>query len=129
MEITPTMDEGLSTIPPTDVWGQSGLSRVGRRLDCVSAVLADRVLFSCGDCHAMQGHDEVCGTAIETCMNAALRFAVLKDLLSVTAPQYMNSPTVFHARSMRSWELLPTLWRRRPRSSAISCSAWLRRTG
>ncbi|RLL94122.1 hypothetical protein CFD26_102507 [Aspergillus turcosus] len=86
MEITPTMDEGLSTIPPTDVWGQSGLSRVGHRLDC--------------------GHDEVCSTAIETCMNAALQFAVLKDLLSVTALRYMISPTEFHARSMRSWEFL-----------------------
>ena len=36
-------------------------------------------LFSLGDTHAAQGDGEVCGTAIESPMNVALKFDLVKD--------------------------------------------------
>jgi acetamidase/formamidase len=43
-------------------------------------------LFSLGDTHAAQGDGEVCGTAIETAMDAVVRLTVRKDV-RVDAPQ------------------------------------------
>jgi acetamidase/formamidase len=44
-------------------------------------------LFSLGDTHAAQGDGEVCGTAIETSMDVAVRLSVRRDI-SVQAPQF-----------------------------------------
>jgi acetamidase/formamidase len=44
-------------------------------------------LFSLGDTHAAQGDGEVCGTAIETAMDAVVRLTVRKDV-RVEAPQF-----------------------------------------
>jgi acetamidase/formamidase len=42
-------------------------------------VLAEGGHFSCGDAHAAQGDGEVCVSAVETYMDATLRFTLLKD--------------------------------------------------
>ncbi|MEA2578983.1 MAG: hypothetical protein QOD78_2571, partial [Chloroflexota bacterium] len=47
--------------------------------------------LSVGDGHAAQGDGEVCGTAIETPMEATLRLTVRKDL-HVTAPEFLTAP-------------------------------------
>jgi len=44
-------------------------------------------LFSLGDTHAAQGDGEVCGTAIETAMDAVVRLTVRKDV-RVDAPEF-----------------------------------------
>jgi acetamidase/formamidase len=44
-------------------------------------------LFSLGDTHAAQGDGEVCGTAIETAMEVAVRLSVRRDF-AIDAPQY-----------------------------------------
>ena len=51
------------------------------------AVQVEGALFSCGDAHAAQGDGEVCVTAIEVPMFAALRFTLDKDR-SIPAPQF-----------------------------------------
>jgi acetamidase/formamidase len=48
-------------------------------------------LFSCGDAHAAQGDGEVCVTAIEAPMYAALRFTVERGR-RIPAPQYRTAP-------------------------------------
>jgi acetamidase/formamidase len=48
---------------------------------------AEGGLFSLGDTHAAQGDGEVCGTAIETAMDVAVRLSVRRDF-RVDAPQY-----------------------------------------
>jgi acetamidase/formamidase len=44
-------------------------------------------LFSVGDTHAAQGDGEVCGTAIETAMDAVLRLSIRRDVAFET-PHY-----------------------------------------
>ncbi len=48
-------------------------------------------LFSIGDTHSAQGDGEVCGTAIETAMEVAVRLSVRHDF-RVEAPQYRIPP-------------------------------------
>jgi acetamidase/formamidase len=50
-------------------------------------VAVDGALFSVGDTHAAMGDAEVCGTAVETAMDIAVRLTVRRDL-SVHYPQY-----------------------------------------
>jgi acetamidase/formamidase len=44
-------------------------------------------MFSVGDTHAAMGDAEVCGTAVETAMDIAVRLSVRTDL-RIDAPQY-----------------------------------------
>jgi acetamidase/formamidase len=48
-------------------------------------------LFSVGDTHSAQGDGEVCGTAIVTAMEVAVRLSVWRDF-RVEAPQYRSPP-------------------------------------
>ena len=78
----------LSTIPP-DVHGGNMDTRhlvVGSTL--FLPVFVPGARFSIGDGHATQGDGEVCGTAIETPMRAAVRLTVRKDV-HVTAPEFL----------------------------------------
>ncbi|KAL4890026.1 hypothetical protein BDV59DRAFT_101354 [Aspergillus ambiguus] len=99
MGVAPATDDGLSTVPPTDVGGNLDCRDLTVGSTVYLPVFADGALFSCGDGHATQGHGEVCGTAIETPMKATLRFEVLKGQPWVTAPQYKIPPAVADARS------------------------------
>ena len=78
----------LSTIPP-DVHGGNMDTRhlvVGSTL--FLPVFVPGARFSIGDGHATQGDGEVCGTAIETPMQAVVRLTVRKDV-RVTAPEFL----------------------------------------
>lgn len=77
------------TIPPRENGGNMDLRQliVGSKL--YLPVLVEGALFSCGDGHASQGDGEVCGTAIETCMKATLRFNVIKDY-HLKEPQFVT---------------------------------------
>jgi acetamidase/formamidase len=50
-------------------------------------------LFSLGDTHAVQGDGEVCGTAIESQMNVALKFDLVKGA-EIAFPHYRTSGPV-----------------------------------
>ncbi|KAH8423133.1 acetamidase/formamidase family protein [Aspergillus melleus] len=87
-----TSDNDLSVIPPNEAGGN---------IDCCDLTIGSTVylpvqttgaLFSCGDGHAVQGHGEVCGTAIETPIKATLRFEVCKNQPWVKTPHYEIPP-------------------------------------
>jgi acetamidase/formamidase len=59
-------------------------------------------LFSLGDGHAAQGDGEVCGTAIETPMQARVRLSVRKDL-AVTAPEFETTGPLGASTNTAAW--------------------------
>jgi acetamidase/formamidase len=59
--------------------------RVGTTL--LLPVGVEGALFSLGDTHAAMGDGEVCGTAVETAMDTAVRLTVRRDV-SLDYPQY-----------------------------------------
>ncbi|HEY3728694.1 MAG TPA: acetamidase/formamidase family protein [Solirubrobacteraceae bacterium] len=76
-----------SVVPPSKWGGNMDIKhlRVGTTLFLPVAVPG--ALFSVGDTHAAMGDGEVCGTAVETAMDIAVRLTVRKDI-SARYPQY-----------------------------------------
>ena len=62
-------------------------STCGRGATLYLPVGVQGALFSVGDTHAAMGDAEVCGTAVETAMDIAVRLSVRRDL-SIQYPQY-----------------------------------------
>ena len=77
------------TVPPRENGGNMDLRQLTKGSKLYLPVLVEGALFSCGDGHASQGDCEVCGSAIETCMNATLRFRVIKDY-PLKEPQFVT---------------------------------------
>jgi acetamidase/formamidase len=74
MGLAPAEPGEHSTIPPRAVGGNIDIARLTAGSTLYLPVEVEGALFSCGDGHAAQGHGEVCGTGIETALNATLRF-------------------------------------------------------
>lgn len=72
-----------STIPPRHVGGNMDIRDLGVGCELILPVACKGALFSAGDTHAAQGDGEVCGTAIESPVNALLEFEIIKG----AAPQ------------------------------------------
>ncbi len=79
-----------STIPPYRHGGNMDTRHLTRGVTLYLPVEVEGALFSVGDGHAAQGDGEVCGTAIETPMRAAVRLTARKDL-TVRAPQFQTA--------------------------------------
>ncbi|GKT65689.1 acetamidase formamidase [Colletotrichum tofieldiae] len=86
--IAPAEDGDFSTIPPLETGGNMDCRHITQGTKLYLPVRVPGAMFSCGDGHAAQGDGEVCGTAIETPMKAALRFTIRKDMPYVTSPHY-----------------------------------------
>jgi acetamidase/formamidase len=83
---------GQLAVAPPKAYGRQNSKEpreFGGNLDCKNLVAGstiylpvwnDGALFSTGDGHAAQGHGEVDGTAIETCLKGTFEFHVRKDL-------------------------------------------------
>ena len=85
-------EPGSHSIVPPSRWGgnmDTKHLRVGTTL--YRPVGVEGALFSVGDTHSAQGDGEVCGTAIETAMDASLRLSVRRDF-RIDAPQYRVPP-------------------------------------
>jgi len=67
-----------SIIPPRRVGGNMDVRDIAEGTELYLPVEVEGALFSVGDGHAAQGDGEVCGTAIETSMNVALKFELIK---------------------------------------------------
>jgi len=78
-----------STIPPAEFGGNMDTRHLTAGATLYLPVFVPGARFSMGDGHAAQGDGEVCGTAIETPMRAAVRLSVRKDL-HVTAPEFIT---------------------------------------
>jgi acetamidase/formamidase len=76
MGVAPADPGAHSTIPPRAVGGNIDIARLTAGTTLYLPVQVEGALFSCGDGHAAQGRGEVCGTAIETALNATLRFGI-----------------------------------------------------
>jgi acetamidase/formamidase len=79
-----------SVIPPSRFGGNIDVRHLTAGATLFLPVGVEGALFSAGDGHAAQGDGEVCGSAIETGMEIALRLNVRRDI-RVDAPQLLVS--------------------------------------
>jgi len=88
MGVAPDTDEMLDTIPPRANGGNLDDPNLVAGTTVYFPVFAKGGLFSIGDTHAVQGHGEVSGTAIETPMRIVYEIRVIKGGRSIAEPQY-----------------------------------------
>lgn len=69
-----------SIVPPRRVGGNMDIRDLAAGTELYLPVEVPGALFSVGDTHAAQGDGEICGTAIESPMEIAAKFEVVKDL-------------------------------------------------
>ncbi|TFY66385.1 hypothetical protein EVG20_g4701 [Dentipellis fragilis] len=81
-----------STIPPYHTGGNIDTRHMTVGSTLYLPVEVEGALFSCGDGHAAQGDGEVCGTAIETIVQAKFRFTVRKDKSYTKTPHFKTPP-------------------------------------
>ena len=87
MGVCPAGATAQPVVPPGIFGGNMDIRQTVRGSTLYLPVQVEEALFSCGDAHGAQGDGEVCGTAIESPMFAALRFT-LEKRRSIPAPQY-----------------------------------------
>jgi acetamidase/formamidase len=87
MGVCPEGARDQSILPPGTFGGNMDIRQTVRGSTVYFPVQVEGALFSCGDAHAAQGDGEVCVTAIESPMMAALRFTLDKDR-TIPAPQF-----------------------------------------
>jgi acetamidase/formamidase len=80
--------EQATPFPPHKGGGNVDTRHLKRGTSLYLPVFRDGALFSCGDPHAAQGDGEVCVAAIETDMQATLRFR-LHGGKSIKAPRFI----------------------------------------
>ena len=88
--LAPAAPGAFSTIPPYRHGGNLDTKHLTRGAKLYLPVEVEGALFSMGDGHAAQGDGEVCGTAIETPMQATVRLTVRRDL-TVAEPQFLTA--------------------------------------
>jgi acetamidase/formamidase len=76
-----------SVVPPSKWGGNMDIKHLRPGVTLYLPVAVEGGLFSVGDTHSAQGDGEVCGTAVETAMDIAVRLTVRKDM-SIRYPQY-----------------------------------------
>jgi len=85
-----------SIIPPRNVGGNMDARDIGEGAELYLPVEVDGALFSVGDTHAAQGDGEVCGTAIESPIDVALQFDLVKGA-HLRSPRYVTpGPATSH---------------------------------
>jgi acetamidase/formamidase len=88
MGVAPDTDEMLSTIPPRANGGNMDDPNMVVGTTVYFPVFVEGALFSLGDTHALQGHGEVSGTALEAPMRIVYEVNVLKGQKQIEEPQY-----------------------------------------
>lgn len=77
--VAPALPGVHSVVPPRRVGGNMDVRDIGLGTELYLPVEVAGALFSVGDTHAAQGDGEVCGTALESPMDVALRFDLIKQ--------------------------------------------------
>ena len=88
MGVAPDTDEMLNTIPPRANGGNLDDPNLVAGTTVYFPVFVKGGLFSIGDPHAVQGHGEVSGTAMEAPMRIVYEISVIKGGRSIAEPQY-----------------------------------------
>lgn len=91
MGVAPDTDEMLNTIPPRANGGNLDDPNLVAGTTVYFPVFVPGGLFSIGDTHAVQGHGEVSGTAMEAPMRIVYEISVIKGGRSLPEPQYETS--------------------------------------
>jgi len=94
--------EPRSTIPPTAQGGNMDTRHLTAGATLWLPVAVPGALFSLGDGHAAQGDGEVCGTAIETPMQARVRITVRRDV-RVAAPEFRTAGPIGGSTNTAPW--------------------------
>lgn len=94
--------EPRSTIPPAEHGGNMDTRHLTAGAVLWLPVQVPGALFSLGDGHAAQGDGEVCGTAIETPMRAAVRLTIRRDI-RVTAPEFTTPGPLGTSTNTAGW--------------------------
>jgi acetamidase/formamidase len=76
-----------SVVPPTKWGGNMDIKHLRAGTTLFLPIAVDGALFSVGDTHAAMGDAEVCGTAVETAMDIAVRLTIRSDI-TARYPQY-----------------------------------------
>ena len=84
-----------SIVPPRRVGGNMDVRDISEGTELFLPVEVPGALFSAGDTHAAQGDGEVCGTAIESPMQAAMRFELIKQT-PLAFPRFRTPGPVTH---------------------------------
>jgi acetamidase/formamidase len=84
--VAPESAGAHSTLPPSRFGGNIDMRQLTAGATLFLPIGVEGALLSVGDGHAAQGDGEVCGSAIETGMEIALRVAVRRDM-RIDAPQ------------------------------------------
>jgi acetamidase/formamidase len=93
-----------SIIPPRNVGGNMDVRDIAEGTELYLPIEVDGALFSVGDTHAAQGDGEVCGTAIESAFDVALRFELIKDA-RLRMPRYVTPGQVSRHLDAKGYEV------------------------
>ena len=93
-----------SIIPPRNVGGNMDARDIGDGTELYLPVEVEGALFSVGDTHAAQGDGEVCGTAIESPIDVALKFELVKGA-GLRSPRYVTPGPVTDHFDKKGYEV------------------------
>ena len=82
-----------SIIPPRNVGGNMDVRDIAEGTELYLPIECEGAIFSVGDTHAAQGDGEVCGTAIESAFDVALKFELIKGA-QLRTPRYVTAGPV-----------------------------------
>jgi acetamidase/formamidase len=93
-----------SVVPPRRVGGNLDIRDLSTGTVLYLPVENEGALFSVGDTHAAQGDGEVCGTAIESQMNIALKLELVKDA-RLPSPRFTTPGPVTNHLDTKGYEV------------------------
>lgn len=93
-----------SVIPPRNVGGNMDVRDITEGVELYLPIEVDGALFSVGDTHAAQGDGEVCGTAIESPIDVALKFDLVKGA-NLRMPRYVTPGPVTNHFDSKGYEV------------------------
>ncbi len=93
-----------SIVPPRRVGGNMDVRDIAEGAELYLPIEVKGALFSVGDMHATQGDGEVCGTAIETAMDIALKFELIKGA-ALKFPRFTTAGPVSRQFDAKGYEV------------------------
>ncbi len=93
-----------SIVPPRRVGGNMDIRDMSAGTELYLPVEVKGGLFSVGDTHAAQGDGEVCGTAIESQMNVAAKFELIKGA-DLDFPRYRTPGPISRHRDAKGYDV------------------------
>ncbi|MBI3932738.1 MAG: creatininase family protein [Acidobacteria bacterium] len=100
LAVAPEGAEAFGGLWPGPFGGNMDASDVGEGTTVFLPVFHDGALFYFGDGHALQGDGEVCGSGLETAMDVAFRFGLIKGK-AIRWPRFEDAEHLMVAGSAR----------------------------